>query len=35
LRLVAATRFGTVPDDPTGEMPDDGGCCRAGLFIEL
>jgi hypothetical protein len=27
LRLVSATRFGTVPDDPTGEMPDEGACC--------
>jgi hypothetical protein len=27
LRLFAARRFGTVPDDPTGEMPDDGACC--------
>ena len=27
--------FGSVPDDPTGDMPDDGCLLRAGLYRAL
>jgi hypothetical protein len=29
---VGSKKVVTVPDDPTGEMPDDGACCGRELL---